>query len=67
MLALFAFNLGVETGQLAIVAAFLPIAFMLRGTWFYHSAAFKAGSVAVASVASLWLLERGMNLDLGFL
>ena len=31
-LALVGFNLGVELGQLAIVAAFLPLAFALRAT-----------------------------------
>ena len=31
LLALVAFNLGVELGQLAIVAVFLPIAYALRG------------------------------------
>jgi hypothetical protein len=34
-LALVGFNLGVETGQLAIVACFLPVAFLLRNTMFY--------------------------------
>jgi hypothetical protein len=32
-LALVGFNLGVEIGQLAIVAAFLPLAFALRASW----------------------------------
>lgn len=63
-LALVGFNLGVETGQLAIVAAFLPIAFLLRKSWFYRRAAMGFGSLAVAAVAFGWLLERGLNLRL---
>jgi hypothetical protein len=35
-LALVGFNVGVEFGQLAIVAVFLPLAFPLRGTRFYQ-------------------------------
>ena len=35
LLALVGFNLGVEAGQLAIVAAFLPLAYALRGTWLF--------------------------------
>ena len=36
LLALVAFNLGVELGQLAIVAVFLPLAYALRDTLFYR-------------------------------
>src|SRR5581483_5119527 len=36
-LTLVGFNLGVELGQLAIVAAFLPAAFALRRTWLYKT------------------------------
>src|SRR5262249_20126574 len=36
LLGLLGFNLGVEAGQMLIVAAFLPIAFSLRGTWVYR-------------------------------
>ncbi|MBC7881747.1 MAG: HupE/UreJ family protein [Anaerolineae bacterium] len=58
LLALVGFNLGVEVGQLAIVAAFLPIAFVLRRSWFYHRITLLAGSSAIAVIACVWLLER---------
>jgi hypothetical protein len=64
VLALLGFNVGVETGQLAIVAVFLPLAFALRGTWFYRRAALVGGSVAIALVAGLWLLERAFDVKL---
>jgi hypothetical protein len=60
-LSLFGFNLGVETGQLAIVVVFLPAAFALRSTWAYRRVMFAGGSVAIASVAVLWLVERAFN------
>ena len=62
VLALVGFNVGVELGQLAIVAVFLPLAFWLRGTAFYQWGIFKAGSVAVALLAGWWLLERAFEL-----
>jgi len=64
VLALLGFNLGVETGQLVIVAVFLPLAFALRGTWFYRRAALVGGSLAIALVAGVWLLERAFDLRL---
>lgn len=66
-LALMGFNLGVETGQLVIVAGFLPIAYSLRGSWFYHWAALRLGSSIVAVIAVGWLLERSLGLRLASL
>jgi hypothetical protein len=61
-LSLFGFNLGVELGQLAIVAAFLPLAFALRATWGYRSVVLGGGSLAIVSVAGVWLVERAFDL-----
>jgi hypothetical protein len=61
-LALVGFNAGVEVGQLAIVTAFLPIAFALRGTRFYRVGVLKGGSVLVAILAGWWLLQRLFDL-----
>jgi hypothetical protein len=63
--ALVGFNLGVELGQIAIVAAFLPLAYLLRGTWLYRRVVLTGGSGAIAAVAALWFVERAF--DLGFL
>ncbi len=62
--ALFGFNLGVELGQLAIVAVFLPAAYALRGTWFYARVVFAGGSVAVVVLAAVWLAERALDIKL---
>lgn len=63
-LALFGFNVGVELGQLAIVACFLPVAFLLRSTPFYRRIVLIGGSLVIALIASAWLLERSLNFKL---
>ncbi len=62
LLALVGFNLGVETGQLAIVAVFLPFAFGLRRSWFYQYVVLIGGSVLISLLAAIWLVERAFNL-----
>lgn len=62
--ALLAFNLGVEAGQLAIVAAFLPIAYAVRGTRFYARSVVVGGSLAVAALAGVWFAERALDVGL---
>ena len=57
-LALVGFNLGVECGQLGIVAVFLPLAFGLRRSWFYRRLVMIGGSLAIAGLAAVWLCER---------
>jgi hypothetical protein len=61
--ALVAFNLGVEAGQLAIVAAFLPAAYALRATPLYRRGVVLAGSSAIALVASVWLVQRAFDVQ----
>ena len=56
--ALLGFNLGVEIGQLGIVALFLPLAWWLRGTRFYQRVVLGAGSAVIALVALGWVVER---------
>jgi HupE/UreJ protein len=60
-LSLAGFNLGVEAGQLAIVVVFLPLAFALRSTWAYRRVVFAGGSAAIALVASVWFVERALD------
>jgi hypothetical protein len=60
-LSLFGFNVGVELGQLAIVAVFLPLAFRLRGTWTYRRIVLAGGSALIAAIAGVWLVERAFN------
>ncbi|XAL98346.1 HupE/UreJ family protein [Phycisphaeraceae bacterium D3-23] len=62
--SLFAFNVGVELGQMAIVLAFFPAAFALRKTDFYRWGVFTAGSAAIGLLALLWFIERAWNLTI---
>jgi hypothetical protein len=56
--ALGGFNIGVELGQLAIVAVFLPLAWTLRHTWIYRWVVVVGGSTAVVLLGLFWTLER---------
>lgn len=64
---LLGFNLGVELGQLLLVAAVLPVAFWLRRTTVYRHAVVLPGSLAIALLAALWLYERTADVSLGWL
>jgi len=63
-LALVGFNVGVELGQLALVAVFLPLAFGLRRSWFYQTVTLKLGSAVVVVIATGWMVERMFDLRL---
>jgi hypothetical protein len=63
-LALVGFNVGVELGQLAIVAVFLPVAFALRGSGFYRVVILRFGSAAVMLIAAGWMVDRVFDLKL---
>lgn len=63
-LALAGFNLGVEAGQITIVAAFLPAAYLMRKTWLYRGFVFVGGSSAIVIIAALWFLERSLDMRL---
>ena len=62
VLALVGFNVGVELGQLAVVGAFLPVAFALRRTAFYRTGVVAGGSWVIGALASWWLVQRAFDL-----
>ena len=62
--SLVGFNVGVELGQLAIVAVFLPLAYLLRNSLFYRRIVMLGGSAAIALLAAVWLAERALDLRL---
>ena len=57
-IALGGFNVGVELGQIAIVLAFLPLAWLLRNTIFYRWVIVVGGSLAIAVLGIIWTLQR---------
>lgn len=56
--ALLSFNLGVELGQVAVVAAALPLLIAVRDRRWYSRWAMPALSLAIAALAAYWLWER---------
>jgi HupE / UreJ protein len=62
LVSLVAFNLGVETGQLAVVLAIMPMAYLLRSTAFYRRGVIPWGSSAIAGLALVWFLQRALAL-----
>lgn len=57
VIALLAFNLGIEVAQLAFVAIVLgPIAWMAERRWYDHVV--RGGSVLIALLAAWWVVER---------
>jgi hypothetical protein len=65
-LALAGFNLGVELGQLAMVALFVPLAWRLRASPWYTRLGLRGGSVAIALLATVWLAERAFDIRLPY-
>lgn len=61
-LSLFGFNLGVEIGQLILLAFLLPLAFVARDRAVYTRVALHAGSAVIAFIALGWLVERSFSL-----
>lgn len=61
---LLAFNIGVEVGQVAIVAVVVPILFAIRNQRVYIPWVLKSGSALIAVLAIIWLAERSLDLEL---
>lgn len=62
--ALLSFNLGIELGQLAVVAlVFVPLALAARRSWYEKRLLWPASSV-IGALALVWLLKRAFALEL---
>ncbi len=58
VLSLFGFNIGVEIGQIAVIAAIFPIFFTIRSKSFYPRYVLRFGSYGLTLVALYWFVER---------
>jgi hydrogenase/urease accessory protein HupE len=56
--ALFAFNLGVELGQLAVLAALLPLVLAARKTAIWERVGMRACTMAIAAAGLIWFVSR---------
>jgi HupE / UreJ protein len=61
---LFGFNVGVELGQAAVVLLFLPLAWLVRDSGTYRRGVLAGGSMAIALLAAIWLVQRAANVQL---
>jgi hypothetical protein len=62
--SLLGFNVGIELGQATIILMVFPALFIARRTRAYLPAMY-AGSVVLIVVASAWVLDRALGVDLG--
>jgi hypothetical protein len=60
VISLLAFNLGIETGQLAVVLTVMPIIYLCRAGAFYRRGVMPWGSAAIALIAMMWLVQRAI-------
>jgi hypothetical protein len=60
LLSLVSFNLGIETGQLAVVLGVMPVAYAIRSSLVYRRAVLPWGSAAIAAIALVWLVQRAL-------
>ena len=62
--ALLTFNVGLELGQLFIVAVVTAVLFSLRGWRGYRVWVIRGGSLLAMAIGALWLIERTANVSL---
>jgi len=58
LLTVLAFNLGVEFGQLIIIAAVLPLMYLINKHDLKPKHCLTGGSTAIAIIAAIWIIER---------
>ncbi len=61
LISLVAFNLGVETGQLAVVLAVMPLAYLLRATTFYRRGVMRGVRRRLQAWHWFWFLQRALG------
>lgn len=62
IVGLAAFNIGVELGQIVIVAFVFPLLFALRHWSLYPMVSLRLGSGALIGLATIWFVERTFDL-----
>jgi len=62
--SLVSFNLGVEAGAIGDRRDIPAIAYLSRRSWLYPRFVLGVGSLSIAAVASVWLIERSLNVSI---
>lgn len=62
--SLLSFNLGIESGQIIIIAIAFPILYLLRTQKFYQSILLRAGGVCLGLISLYWFIERAFGINL---
>jgi hypothetical protein len=63
-LSLFGFNVGVEVGQVVVIALAFPLLFLIRNSTVYPRWVLQGGAVALSAIALLWLVERALDFNI---
>ncbi|MEL6160318.1 MAG: HupE/UreJ family protein [Cyanobacteria bacterium J06554_11] len=63
-LSLFGFNLGVELGQLIIIAVIFPLLYLLRTQRFYSNVVLRTGGLVLGAMSLYWFVERAFDVNL---
>lgn len=61
-MSLIGFNIGVELGQLAIIAATFPLLFIIRNWQPYRFSVLALGSAVLVTISAFWFVERAFAL-----
>ncbi len=61
---LLGFNIGVELGQIAVVAGIFPVLYLLRKWTLYTRFILPVGAVMLITISLYWFIERGFGVDL---
>ncbi|MEM7217572.1 MAG: HupE/UreJ family protein [Pseudomonadota bacterium] len=62
--SLFGFNVGVEAGQLVIVAVLVPALLLLRRSTLYARYVMPLAALLLIFVATYWFIERAFDVDI---
>lgn len=67
VLSVLGFNLGVELGQIAIIAVIFPVLYLIRTQRWYVPVVVRLGSVLLIGAALVWFVERVTGSTIGWL
>ncbi len=59
-LSLFAFNLGLEIGQIAVILLIFPILYMIHKEAFFPRIVLRYGAVALILLSTVWFFDRAL-------